>query len=58
MFVYSIESFQITKMAKGKHAPNPGAIKDKVLHPNSRKLKKVHKQSMQRYLYQLRVRPV
>lgn len=35
-------------MAKGKHAANPGQIKNKVLHPNSRKLKKVHKSSVQR----------
>ena len=35
-------------MAKGKHAPNPGEMKTKVLHPNSRKLKKVHKTGVHR----------
>ena len=37
-------------MAKGKHAPNPGAVKQqaKVLHPASRKLKKVHKAGVHR----------
>lgn len=37
-------------MAKGKHAPNPGQVKkqDQVLHPNSRKLKKVHKSGIHR----------
>ena len=30
-------------MAKGKHKPAPGAIRpDKVLHPQSRKVKKLH----------------
>ena len=37
-----------TIMAKGKHAPNPGEMKTKVLHPNSRKLKKVHKSGVHR----------
>ncbi len=37
-------------MAKGKHALNPGAVKQqsKVLHPASRKLKKVHKAGVHR----------
>ena len=30
-------------MAKGKHKPAPGAVRpDKVLHPQSRKVKKLH----------------
>ena len=42
--------FRFGVMAKGKHAPNPGAVKQqsKVLHPASRKLKKVHKAGVHR----------
>ena len=30
-------------MAKGKHKPAPGAVRpDKVLHPQSRKVKRLH----------------
>ena len=30
-------------MAKGKHKPAPGAVRpDRVLHPQSRKVKKLH----------------
>ena len=37
-------------MAKGKHAPNAGELKKQggVLHPNSRKLKSVHKAGVHR----------
>lgn len=35
----------ISVMAKGKHKPAPGAVRpDKVLHPQSRKVSKLHKQ--------------
>ncbi len=35
--------FAVVKMAKGKHAPAPGAVrKDKVIHPKSRKAAKMH----------------
>ena len=42
--------FRLRVMAKGKHALNPGAVKQqsKVLHPASRKLKKVHKAGLHR----------
>ena len=53
MFCFSMRlilftSFQIRIMAKGKHGANPGQNLNKVLHPNSRKLKKVHKSSLKR----------
>ena len=36
-------------MAKGKHAPAPGAVReDKVLHPNSRKAKKLQRDTLHR----------
>ena len=37
-------------MAKGKHAPNAGEVKkqNQILHPNSRKLKKLHKSGIHR----------
>lgn len=36
-------------MAKGKHRPAPGALRpDKVLHPQSRKVKKLHKKEVRK----------
>ena len=36
-------------MVKGKHKPAPGALRpDKVLHPQSRKVKKLHNKAMRR----------
>ena len=37
-------------MAKGKHRPAPGAIRpDKVLHPQSRKVAKMHKKENRKF---------
>ena len=37
-------------MAKGKHKPAPGAIRpDKVLHPQSRKVKKLHGKEVRKH---------
>ena len=37
-------------MAKGKHKPAPGAVRpDKVLHPQSRKVKKLHGKETRRH---------
>ena len=36
-------------MAKGKHKPAPGALRpDKVLHPQSRKVKRLHGKEVRR----------
>ena len=40
----------ICRMAKGKHRPAPGAIRpDKVLHPQSRKVAKLHKKENRKF---------
>ena len=37
-------------MAKGKHKPAPGAIRpDKVLHPQSRKVKRLHGKEVRKH---------
>ena len=41
-------------MAKGKHAPAPGAVrKDKVLHPESRKVKKLQAKEIRKTKFQM-----
>ena len=40
----------VHRMAKGKHRPAPGAIRpDKVLHPQSRKVAKLHKKENRKF---------